>query len=132
MNSAAFLGIFLVLLALYLGLECLLILLNMRHVRRHSASVPSFAAAFIDEETFRKSCAYTLARSRFALFSLFYSNAVLLLFIFSGGFGAADTFVSGLPLHAYPKGVVYVFLVAIFFSVSDLPLSYYGTFVLEE
>ena len=132
MTSIFFLGLFLIVLALYLAVEAALICLNWRHVRRHSAQVPAFAASHVDVQTFQRSCEYTFAKSRFALFGLLYSNVFLLLFLLLGGFGAVDDALAAPGWNRYVHGIVYVFFISVLFAAVDLPLSLYGTFVLEE
>src|ERR1017187_9231493 len=58
--------------------------LNQRHVRRHADAVPSAFAQTITPETYAKSVAYTLAKSRFEIVELTWSAVVLAVVLFSG------------------------------------------------
>lgn len=56
-----------VLMVLRLAGELALSALNRAEVRRHAEAPPAAAAAMMDVETYQKSVAYTLAKSRFGV-----------------------------------------------------------------
>src|SRR5208282_4487195 len=58
--------------------------LNQQHVQAHANAVPPAFANTVPPETYAKSVAYTLAKSRFDMIHLTWSAAVLAATLFSG------------------------------------------------
>lgn len=58
--------------------------LNRRHVLAHANEIPPAFRDVIDEPTYKKSIAYTLAKGIFAEMEDGYNAAVLIIFLFSG------------------------------------------------
>ncbi len=108
-----------------------LILLNMREVRRTLVSVPEAFKPFIDTETYRKSARYTIAKSTYSLVSEALHTILLLLLIVTGSFGKIDNYLYTLNLPAYGGGILFTGIIIFIFYVLDLPLQVYSTFFLE-
>jgi STE24 endopeptidase len=117
---------------LELGWETLLTLLNIRSVRANAARVPEAFAGVVDEETYKRSAAYTLDRNRFAVLTGLFSSVFVLLMIFSGALGGIDDALGSLRLHPYLRGIVLLFAVSLIFKLAALPFSLYAQFVIEE
>jgi len=106
--------------------------LNRRFVLTHSASVPEAFRGIIDEPTFQKSNAYTLAKNKLSQLDILLDNMVLALVLFTGAlpffyFHFVEHFgVSSLSLAAF------IFVVGLALSLFDLPLSWYSQFRLEQ
>lgn len=132
MAASTILTLYLVLFALEFIWETFLTILNMRHVREHATAVPDMFRDIVDEDTYRKSVAYTLTRSRFGLVSSLVSSVFLLGIILSGALGAIDEAIRGFGFHAYVHSVLYIFTLSLIFSLVSLPFSLYSTFVIEE
>ena len=64
-----------------LAAELWLAALNRRHVLRHAGEIPKAFRGTIDEPTYKKSVAYTLAKERFGNIVEIYSTAILLSLI---------------------------------------------------
>src|SRR5437870_12700651 len=64
--------------------ELWLAALNRRHVLAHANEAPPAFRDIIDEPTYKKSVAYTLAKARFGNIEETYSTAVLLAVLFGG------------------------------------------------
>src|SRR5215469_10107888 len=58
--------------------------LNRRHVLAHADAVPEAFRGVVDEATYKKSVAYTLAKARFGNIEETYSVLVLVVILFSG------------------------------------------------
>src|SRR5437870_12810149 len=58
--------------------------LNRRHVLAHADAVPEAFRGIVDEPTYKKSVAYTLAKARFGNIEETYGVIVLLVFLFTG------------------------------------------------
>src|SRR5690348_1425636 len=82
MNSIGLIVLLLV-LARFIA-ELWLSWLNRRHVLAHAAEVPEAFREIIDEPTYKKSVAYTLAKERFGTIEDACSTVVLLVVLFSG------------------------------------------------
>lgn len=122
-----------VLMVLRLAGELALSALNRAEVRRHAEAPPAAAAAMMDVETYRKSVAYTLAKSRFGVITGIFDTVVTAMVLFGGvlpwlfawavGWGAAQAVWS----HA-----VFVLLAMLLLSVPSLPFEWWEQFRLEE
>ena len=106
--------------------------LNQRHVRRHAGEVPPAFANTLTPETYAKSVAYTLAKSRFDMIELTWGAAVLAAVLFSGVLPWFHQFFQ--PPPAPPSGPDAAFLVAagVLLSAADLPFEWHAQFHLEE
>lgn len=107
--------------------------INQRHVRARARQGPdAFAEATMDRETYSRSVAYTLARSRLSQAEAIYDAIVLAAVLFSGvlpwGY-AAVTRALGTSLGAQ---AAYFLAVVWALSVVRLPLAWYAQFHLEE
>ncbi len=115
--------------------ECYLSALNRRHVRAHAKAVPPAFAGVVDAQTYQRSVAYTLARSRFGTAEDIFGGVVLALVLFTGLLpwlydlfsGALGTSRFGIWSQA---GVLFAFGMVL--SLPGLPFEYYSQFRLEE
>ena len=122
-----------VLMVLRLAGELALSALNRGEVRRHAEAPPAAASAMMDLATYRKSVAYTLAKSRLGVITGIFDTVVMALVLFGGvlpwlfawtvGVGAAQAVWS----HA-----VFVLLAMLLLSVPSLPFEWWEQFRLEE
>ncbi len=122
-----------VLMVLRLAGELALSALNRAEVRRHADAPPAAAAAIMDLETYKKSVAYTLAKSRFGAVAGVFDALVTAGVLFGGllpplfgwvtGWGAADAVWS----HA-----VFVLLAMVVLSLPSIPFEWWEQFRLEE
>jgi STE24 endopeptidase len=114
------------------GAQMALAWLNQRHVQHYAGEVPSAFAETITRETYAKSVAYTLAKSRFGLIEMTWSAALLAGALFSGA----------LPwfYHAFERfwgssvwsGAGFLLATGLGLSAMDLPFDWYAQFYLEE
>lgn len=122
-----------VLMLVRLAGELLLSALNRAEVRRHAAVAPPAAAAIMDAETYAKSVAYTLAKSRFGVVTEIFDTLVLALAVFAGvlpllfarvaAWGAAGAVWS----HA-----LFILAAGVLLSIPSLPFEWWEQFHLEE
>jgi len=106
--------------------------LNRRHVLAHADTVPEAFRGVVDEATYKKSVAYTLAKERFGSIEETYGTVVLLVFLFSGVLPFGFHFFE--HHHGVSAWSMAAFLFATGFAMSlpGLPLDWYGQFRLEE
>lgn len=123
-------ALFLAFLALELVVEGGLLALHLRRAAR-ARGVPSALEGQVDDSTADRSRAYTLAKGRFAAVSMAWSTAVTLVALFSGVLPWLDRTLAGLGLGGANLFVVYLVALSLASALVGVPLSVYGTFVLE-
>lgn len=79
-----FLFILIGLLSAKLLLELFLGALNRRHIRAHAETVPAAFVGVMDENTYQKSVAYSLAKSSFGSIHEIYENLLYVVILLSG------------------------------------------------
>ncbi|MCM1128646.1 MAG: M48 family metallopeptidase [Alistipes senegalensis] len=132
MTPCAFTLIFIFFLALTLSVRLWLSLRQIRHVRLHRDSVPAQFARDIPLAAHRKAADYTIAKRRFAIFTILADTLVLLCFTLFGGLDLLHTWIYRI---AGPGMLCQIGLLAAFALISgliDLPFDYYSQFVVEE
>lgn len=106
--------------------------LNQEHVRAHADSVPDAFKEVMDEPTYKKSVAYTLAKGRFDQIDIIYNTLLLLIVLFCGllpwGF---QWFARHFGSSAWVMAA-FLFVTGIALSLPGLPLDWYGQFRLEQ
>src|ERR1035437_1772017 len=115
-----------------LAAELWLASLNRRHVLAHAGEMPPALRGTIDEPTYKKSVAYTLAKGWLGNIEGTSNTAVLLVVLFSGVLPwAFHLFSHGLGQSAWAMAV---FLFAAGFAVSlpGWPFDWYVQFRLEQ
>jgi len=111
--------------------ESVLVVLNMRTIRKHADRIPDMFQGTINEETYRKSVNYSLEKNRFELVSGILDAGLLIVFVFSGLLGSLDVLSTQWSIHPYLQGAFYIFLISLLFRIVTLPLSLYSQFVIE-
>ncbi len=121
------------LMVLRLTGELFLSALNRAEVRRHAASAPPAVAAIMDSETYAKSVAYTLEKSRFGVLTEIFDTMVLAMVLFGGVLPLLFATVAawGAP-GAVWSHALFILLAAALLSVPSLPFEWWEQFRLEE
>src|SRR5262245_34502473 len=105
---------------------------EMLNLRALGGEVPPEFRDVYDAERYRRSQAYTRARTRFGLVTGAVDLAALLVVWFTGGFGALDRGLRTLGLGPIATGVLYVGSLGLGAMVFHLPFRWWSTFVLEQ
>lgn len=106
--------------------------LNRRHVLAHADAVPAAFRGIIDEATYKKSVAYTLAKARFGSVEETYGTVVLIVVLFSGVLPWVFRFFqTHLGLSAWAMAA-FLFTIGFAMSLPGLPFDWYGQFRLED
>ena len=132
MYSLTFSVLFVGFLLLSIGVKFWLSSRHIRHVLAHRSAVPPEFAEKIPLAAHQKAADYTVARSKFSLFSLLVNTVVLIAFTLLGGLQALSSVLLQAVGNAgmgYQIGLIVAF--ALISSAIDLPLDYYRQFVLE-
>src|SRR5215211_8653738 len=106
--------------------------LNQRHVCGNAHQVPSAFRGMIDEATYRRSIAYTLAKNRFGDVVTLFDAVLLVAVLFTGilpwAFGKF-TAVFGTSVLAMAG---FLFATSVSLSIISLPFAWYAQFKLED
>ena len=131
MYSLAFSNLFIGFLILTLTVRFWLGSRHIRHILANRAVVPPEFAAKIPLAAHQKAADYTVAKTKYNLYVLVFSTAVLIGFTLLGGLQALSLAV----FHATGGGMTYQLTLLVTFGVIsgvlDLPFDYYRQFVLE-
>jgi STE24 endopeptidase len=122
----------LILMLARLAAELWLAFLNRRHVRAHAGEMPAVFRDIIDEPTYKKSVAYTLAKGRLGNVEDSFNAAVLVAALFSGLLPwAFQLFSRGLGQSAWAMAA-FLFATGLAISLPAWPLDWYAQFRLEQ
>ena len=124
--------VFLILLAVKLGVQLWLDSLNVAHVKQHADEVPEAYREVMDSETYAKSVEYTLAKEKFGTVELVYSNLVLVIVIVAGIIPMLWGALEGLLGSGLWAQAATLFAVSILLSLPDMPFDWWSTFKLEQ
>jgi STE24 endopeptidase len=114
------------------GTQLVLALLNAGEVRRNRAQIPEVFRGMMDEEAYRKSVDYTLARSRFGIIDETWDTAILVAVVFSGVLPGAWNAWVGMAGAAPWASALFLILFLIALSIPGLPIDWWSTFKLEQ
>jgi STE24 endopeptidase len=106
--------------------------LNRRHVLAHAGAVPEAFRGIVDEPTYQKSVAYTLAKARFGSIEETYSAIVLIVVLFSGVLPFAFHFFAHHHGTSAWSMAAFLFVIGLAMSLPSVPLDWYAQFRLEE
>ena len=105
---------------------------NQQYVRANAGAVPPAFTGSVTPETYAKSAAYTLAKSRFAMIHMTWSDVVLAVTLLSGvlpWFYRAFKHAAGSSVWA---GAAFLLITVVLLSFADLPFEWHNQFHLEE
>jgi STE24 endopeptidase len=105
--------------------------LNLRHLKRHGATVPQAFAGAIDAEALARTARYTVEQSRVALVQSVYDSALLLAFLFTPLLPLYDAWINSLSESFVIRGVAFMLLLTLAQSVLEIPFTLYSTFRVE-
>jgi STE24 endopeptidase len=106
--------------------------LNRREVERNAAKAPAAVAAIMDEPTYQKSVAYTLAKNRFGQVELVWDVLVLLVVLFSGVLPWLYEKFAGLSPEGSWDDALFLIATGLLMGIPSLPLEWWGQFRLEQ
>ena len=106
--------------------------LNRGYVLAHANEIPEGFVGIVDEPTYARSVAYTLAKNRFNQLAETYAAFVVLVVLFSGVLPWAYEFTLRRIGSTSWSMALYLFSIALIFGLSNLPLAWIAQFRLEE
>lgn len=107
-------------------------LLDFLNLSRLDPRLPSEARDIYDEEKYRKSQEYYRTNHRFTQFNSAFSFIVFLFLLFTGGFGALDSWIRTFIVGEIWISLVFFGFLGIASGLLSLPFEIYKTFVIEE
>jgi STE24 endopeptidase len=110
----------------------LLAWLNLRHLQSAGHIVPPPLAGDIDADKLRKISDYTAERARFGLVRSLLSSGVTGGFVFGGGLGLYDAWISGLSSSFVVNGVAFMLGLLLVGAIVEIPFQLYGDFRIEQ
>lgn len=123
---------FLVLLVLQSIKSLVLDALNAKNIRANRHKIPEAYQGVMDEETYAKSVAYSLEKSRFSIITGLYGALVLALVVLTGLLPWMWHTLENFWGDSLWAQAGYLVVVTLVLAIPDLPFDYYGTFKLEE
>ena len=130
MHSFALL--FLLFLALSIGIKLWLAQRHLTHIRAHRDAVPDAFSEKVSLQEHQKAADYTSAKVHFGRWPLLYDALILLIWTFGGGLELLDQTARSYQLDPIATGILVIFSMMFIAALLDLPFSLYSTFVLEE
>ena len=119
-------------LGLYLLSETVLIVLNLKQLKRGHAIIDRYHQLSVSPDLLQKTSNYTQTKLRFGLLLSYVSAAFIITFIVLELFAVIDTWVQSWGFGSYTSGVFFVLVVSAVFSIFNLPFSLYSVFVIEQ
>jgi STE24 endopeptidase len=104
---------------------------NLRHLKRHGAEVPSGFEGVIDAEILAKTAAYTLEQSQVELIESVVDHLLLLALLF-GGLRLYDRWIASLSGSFVVSGLLFFLFLALAQTLIDIPFSLYHAFRIEN
>jgi len=131
-TSSAFAILFVVAVAVTLGLRLWLAARQVAHVRAHRVATPAAFATRIDDAAHRKAADYTIAKQRFGMIEAAADTAVLLLLTEGGVLGWLVAATERLATPPLVRDVLLLCAIALIAGLVSLPFSWWRTFRIEE
>ncbi len=124
--------VLLVMLVLKFAASLVLDLLNISNIRRNSLAVPEAFSSFMDLGTYKKSMAYTIDKTKFAIFesacTSVFLGVVLALWILPAMYDfGLDIFGVGV----FGQSLTLIFM-AVVLSLPEIPFELYSQFIIEQ
>ncbi|WP_373974868.1 M48 family metallopeptidase [Chitinibacter sp. SCUT-21] len=112
-------------------LQMWLAMRHINHVRKHRKAVPAEFAEQITLDAHGKAAAYTVAKTRFGMFSNIFDAMVLVAFTVGGGIELLSQLTSPWFESELAQGLALIGSLAVFSTLISLPFSLISTFVIE-
>ena len=126
MTAVLFCSYLLVVLA-----DFLLQLLNLRHLGRHGAEVPSCFEGAVEPETLSRATAYTLTQTRWRQAETLVDAALLVVFIYGGILARYDALIASVTDSFVGRGVCFFAGLTLVQQVLTIPFDLVRTFHVE-
>ncbi len=123
--------IIIILYALNQGADLFLEGLNYWHLYKYGSDIPPEFEGAIDQDQFKRSRDYNMAKSRFAFFSRLYNQIISLVFIF-GLLNWYNEWILSWNVNYIIQGVVFFLLLIYAKAILNFPFNLYRLFILDR
>lgn len=106
--------------------------LDYLNFTRLAEIIPDELKGIYDDEAYKKSQRYEKVSLGFSLITSSFSLLLILLMLFTGGFGLLDEWVRSMSGNIYIQTLLFFGVLALAFDLISLPFQIYATFVIEE
>jgi len=106
--------------------------LNLRHLRRHGLEIPPGFENIIDEQTLKKSMAYTIEYVRFGFLTSILFTIMLIVFLYGGVLNLYNSWIVSLDLGFILSGVLFFLVLSYSNTIISIPFDLYSTFRIEK
>jgi len=123
------------LLLVYLAVEAaeqFLAIINLRHLARHGAEIPSGFEGNVDASTLLRIRNYTVDHGRVDRIEAFVSMAVTILFLFGGLMNWLNTLIAAQGWSSIVSGIIFFMVLIYGETLVNMPFSLYNTFSIEK
>lgn len=124
--------IFLLIVLFVIGEYLFSTILQILNIRYKGKTTPEEIRKIYEEERYRKSMAYEREKTRLGILSKSVSTLLILILLFSGGFGALDGYLRNITEDPLWLPLLYFAVLYAANSLISFPFSLYETFVIEE
>ncbi|HEY9113952.1 MAG TPA: M48 family metallopeptidase [Bacteroidales bacterium] len=106
--------------------------LDFLNYKNLSDVLPDELKGIYDEEKYSKSQQYEKVNSKFGLLTSTFSFALILIMLFSGGFGLLDDWVRSVSDNIYIRTLLFFGVLGLAADILSIPFQLYNVFVIEE
>lgn len=106
--------------------------LEVSNASRFSQKIPPILGDVYDEDEYKKSQSYKMAKFKLSRFQSILSFSSILVLLLVGGFGYLDGFLRYYITNETLVTLAFFGVLSVISSLSQMPFSYYNTFVIEE
>jgi len=128
----AFTQLFLIMIFLSVSLRLWLSYRQITHIKNHRAQVPESFTGKISLEEHQKAADYTVVKTSFGRWPMFYDTGLLLMWTLAGGLEWLDQSITTMEFSPIVTGMAVMLTFILLSSLLELPFSIYSTFVIEE
>ncbi|MEW6520381.1 MAG: M48 family metallopeptidase [Thermodesulfobacteriota bacterium] len=130
MNSPLLL--ILIIFVFFKGIENIVALVNLRHIRQYGHLVPAGFAGFVDDRTLSRMRDYTVDHGRIDLLSSALDLIITIVFLFGGVLNWYNSWLTGLAWPPLVTGISFFLFLSYASFLLQIPFDLYNTFVIEE
>jgi STE24 endopeptidase len=124
--------VFYCILFILVGEFILATVMNYLNAKRFKDPIPTDLNDVYNSEEYEKSQAYKLSNYKFGIVTSIFSLALILGFLFFGGFAWVDDFAYKLTSNTIVQALIFFGIIVLGSDILNIPFSYYQTFVIEE
>ncbi len=114
------------------GVDVLLDVLNLSHLKKTGFVVPALLVEEVDGEQFKRINQYTEEKLKFGLIHKTFHSLILLVFVFLGIINIYNNLIFSLNLNYYVNGIVYLFGLILLSVLLEIPFALYSIFKIEK